>query len=514
MPPSATSCFLRLILSFDSSDYKHKRRFIKTLDPQIIESRSGKASDTDTEGKIPTPGSNFFRSTSPFEFDRTPGTDNVVKNDFNVGIKAQVATVEQAGVEATQYPISKHEEEGVMQAGGISGSLSFDGLMTKEDVQMSRSVLSTFKAKEEEIEKKKLEENVIEPANAFRIPAGCFARDCRLLFYSRSFVILCNKITRRNNLSKNRIRAAAEELSGPVKQAKPQRYRPSEGISESEESDENGDAILGSAETSRTVIEVNNKAMIMFSGLLGDGVHENIFSPDLPYVTDEHGNIYFQVKNDEDILQTLTSEDTLVQLILGLDTTEMEWVSLLQDEEDDEDSDGMDAMKIHNQISGYEGFQQLNEIPMSIEETIFLAATTQIQLDNFKSGRFHTMITSAFSLIEVAHIISNMIGLYFFCMLEELDALTPSSLFDWRRWSGTANFLRSYPRTRFRILGLYVKLEIRNNMNDANSDEGLEVTVHRHDSPNNPLSSHIWFASFVFLTVTHHHQFLLFSPER
>ncbi|KAI3519498.1 hypothetical protein L1887_08668 [Cichorium endivia] len=227
---------------------------------------------------------------------------------------------------------------------------------------------------------------VIEPATAFRIPAGRFARDCRLLSHSRSFVIPCNKITRRNNLSKNRIRAAAEELSGPVKQAKPQRYHPSEDISDSEESDENGDAILGPAETSRTVIEVNSKAMLMFSGLVGDGVHENIFWPDLPYVTDEHGNIYFQVKNDEDILQTLTSEDTLVQVIIGLDTTEMvsemellgqaesdfdmeeiddedsgsddddddndddedddnggyenEWVSLLEDEEDDEDSDG------------------------------------------------------------------------------------------------------------------------------------------------------------------------------
>ncbi|KAJ0658277.1 putative heme oxygenase HugZ-like superfamily [Helianthus annuus] len=63
--------------------------------------------------------------------------------------------------------------------------------------------------------------------------------------------------------------------------------------------------------------------MLMFSGAVGDGVHENIFWPDLPYATDEHGNIYFQVKNDEDILQTLTSEDTLVQVIIGLDTTEM-----------------------------------------------------------------------------------------------------------------------------------------------------------------------------------------------
>ncbi|KAI3800193.1 hypothetical protein L1987_35503 [Smallanthus sonchifolius] len=28
---------------------------------------------------------------------------------------------------------------------------------------------------------------------------------------------------------------------------------------------------------------VNSKAMLMFSGVVGDGVHENIFWPDLPY---------------------------------------------------------------------------------------------------------------------------------------------------------------------------------------------------------------------------------------
>nr|XP_043634314.1 uncharacterized protein At3g49140-like [Erigeron canadensis] len=231
---------------------------------------------------------------------------------------------------------------------------------------------------------------VIEPATAFYIQTG---RHSRLLSHSRSIIIPCNnKITSRKNLFKNRIRASAaneEEQSvvGPVKQAKkPQRYHPSEDISDSEDSDENGDAILGPAETSRTVIEVNSKAMLMFSGMVGDGVHENIFWPDLPYVTDEHGNVYFQVKNDEDILQTLTSEDILVQVIIGLDTTEMlsemeligqaesdydmeeiedndsgtddddtdddgddddddgenggyenEWVSLLEDEDDDED---------------------------------------------------------------------------------------------------------------------------------------------------------------------------------
>ncbi|MFS7939627.1 putative rhomboid protease [Helianthus anomalus] len=44
----------------------------------------------------------------------------------------------------------------------------------------------------------------------------------------------------------------------------------------------------------------------------------------------------------------------------------------------------------------------------------FMMQNFMIQLDNFKSGRFHTMITSAFSHIEVGHIVSNMIGLYFF----------------------------------------------------------------------------------------------------
>ncbi|CAA2967501.1 uncharacterized protein At3g49140-like [Olea europaea subsp. europaea] len=129
----------------------------------------------------------------------------------------------------------------------------------------------------------------------------------------------------------NGIRAMAKELSssGPVKQnAKPQRLTP--------------------AETSRTIIEMNSKATLMFSGFVSDEIHENIFWPDLPYVTDEYGNVYFQVKNDEDVLQALTSEETIVQVIIGLDTaeiiSEMEALGHAEtdfgiDELDDDDSD-------------------------------------------------------------------------------------------------------------------------------------------------------------------------------
>ncbi|KAL7593320.1 hypothetical protein Lser_V15G34871 [Lactuca serriola] len=55
---------------------------IRDAQLKIIERRSGKVSVTDTEGKIRTPGSTFFRNTTPLEFDRTPGTDSFVKDEL------------------------------------------------------------------------------------------------------------------------------------------------------------------------------------------------------------------------------------------------------------------------------------------------------------------------------------------------------------------------------------------------------------------------------------------------
>ena len=36
--------------------------------------------------------------------------------------------------------------------------------------------------------------------------------------------------------------------------------------------------------------QVNSKALLMFQDSFSDEVHEHIFWPDLPYVTDEHGS--------------------------------------------------------------------------------------------------------------------------------------------------------------------------------------------------------------------------------
>ncbi|KAL0304332.1 UNVERIFIED_CONTAM: hypothetical protein Sradi_6301300 [Sesamum radiatum] len=193
---------------------------------------------------------------------------------------------------------------------------------------------------------------MIEAHSAAGFSAASFCSSTRLLSHSAAFFVPRNKYRRCAGRVKsaNGIRATAEQScsgsgSGPVKQnAKPQRYHPSEEIAESDLL--NGEAILTPAETTRTIIEVNSKATLMFTGVVNEDVHENIFWPDLPYATDEHGNIYFQVKNDEDILQTLTSEETIVQVIIGLDTTEMlsEMEALSElgfgiNELDDDDSD-------------------------------------------------------------------------------------------------------------------------------------------------------------------------------
>ncbi|KAF9624531.1 hypothetical protein IFM89_011705 [Coptis chinensis] len=47
-------------------------------------------------------------------------------------------------------------------------------------------------------------------------------------------------------------------------------------------------------------------------------------------------------------------------------------------------------------------------------DTSFMRKHFMISVENVRNGRVHTMITSAFSHIDVGHLLSNMIGLYFF----------------------------------------------------------------------------------------------------
>lgn len=139
-----------------------------------------------------------------------------------------------------------------------------------------------------------------------------------------------NGLTRGANLLKRNIAQAAspghsDSMSDPLEfsSSKNPCYHPFEEIGEPvAQLGSEQDARLTDAETTRTMIEVNSKAMLMFSGVIDDEVHENVIWPELHYVTDEHGDIYFKVNSNEDIMQTLTADNSYVQVLIGLDKIE------------------------------------------------------------------------------------------------------------------------------------------------------------------------------------------------
>ncbi|KAL5976451.1 hypothetical protein ACLOJK_020784 [Asimina triloba] len=101
-------------------------------------------------------------------------------------------------------------------------------------------------------------------------------------------------------------------------------------------------------------VQGNINATLMFSGTVSDEIHEKIFWPELPYATDEHGDIYFEVHGHQDVIQALTVDSNFVQVFIGLDNIEklhemeLSGPSAIgfeideitdEDEDDDEDED-------------------------------------------------------------------------------------------------------------------------------------------------------------------------------
>jgi len=130
------------------------------------------------------------------------------------------------------------------------------------------------------------------------------------------------------------------------------RYHPFEDIPEAARLDDGEPAHLTDAESARTIVEVNNKATVMISTLVGDGVHERIILPEFPYLTDENGDIYFEVDNEDALLESIMGEDKIAHVIIGLDNTQV-FADLdlaaasntdfaQEDDDEDEDDDGSD----------------------------------------------------------------------------------------------------------------------------------------------------------------------------
>ncbi|KAJ8476896.1 hypothetical protein OPV22_020623 [Ensete ventricosum] len=119
-----------------------------------------------------------------------------------------------------------------------------------------------------------------------------------------------------------RVRAAQGDADSPTSNSR-RRYHPSEEIEDLVPPVDGEEKRLTDAETARTIVEVNSRATLIFTGFIDEEVHENIILPYVPYLTDEYGDIYFEVNNEKEILQTLISDDKLVQVIIGLDNIEM-----------------------------------------------------------------------------------------------------------------------------------------------------------------------------------------------
>ncbi|XP_038683093.1 uncharacterized protein At3g49140-like [Tripterygium wilfordii] len=142
--------------------------------------------------------------------------------------------------------------------------------------------------------------------------------------WSRLRRLMGGSILRKSKLLRKSIRASTEYLGSapdPSKQNRRQRYHPFEDIAEST-SENSGDARLTAAETTRTIIEVNNKATVMFTDLINDEIHENVFWQELPYVKDEHG-----------------SKSSISHSLLTFD-----WVAVHQDENNEDDSDSDETL--------------------------------------------------------------------------------------------------------------------------------------------------------------------------
>ncbi|CAL4992769.1 unnamed protein product [Urochloa decumbens] len=130
------------------------------------------------------------------------------------------------------------------------------------------------------------------------------------------------------------------------------RYHPFEEIPEAATLGDGEPAHLTDAESARTIVEVNNKATVMISTLVEDGVHERIILPEFPYLTDENGDIYFEVDNEDALLESIMGEDKIAHVIIGLDNTQVfadldlaaasatEFAQ--EDGDDDEEEDGSD----------------------------------------------------------------------------------------------------------------------------------------------------------------------------
>lgn len=122
-------------------------------------------------------------------------------------------------------------------------------------------------------------------------------------------------------------------------------YHPLEELKEREK---NKNIVLTNAELARTTVEANNKALLIFPGGVHNEPHRHVSWAEFQYVIDDYGDMFFELFDDENILQD-HGADSPVMVLIGSDCPTYEEISTISDNFD------MDG---ENDI----GVSELNEI--------------------------------------------------------------------------------------------------------------------------------------------------------
>ncbi|XP_077250660.1 pentatricopeptide repeat (PPR) superfamily protein isoform X2 [Tasmannia lanceolata] len=92
-------------------------------------------------------------------------------------------------------------------------------------------------------------------------------------------------------------------------------YHPLEELKENER---NRDKVLTDAEIARTTLEANSSAMLVFPGMVHCEPHQHISWTEFQYVIDDYGDVFFEIFDDENILQD-PGASSPVNVLIGMD---------------------------------------------------------------------------------------------------------------------------------------------------------------------------------------------------
>ncbi|XP_042470843.1 uncharacterized protein At3g49140-like [Zingiber officinale] len=120
-----------------------------------------------------------------------------------------------------------------------------------------------------------------------------------------------------NELSVSRVQVAANYSDSVPDSSNHNRnhgYHPLEELKECEKN-KNKNMKLADAEIARTVVEANSKALVIFPGGIHNEPHRHASWAEFHYVIDDYGDIFFELFNDENILQDPNASSPVIVLI-------------------------------------------------------------------------------------------------------------------------------------------------------------------------------------------------------